>query len=141
MELANLFIVVGSNNYALRSTQIDELVYLEHARKFPGSSGPLGLIKWTYEHSPTAENSCTGFVDFEASDTPVLNLYGRNSDLAGTITRMALAKDADIGTSETLDSLDITVVAKTANVIRFDNMVSKLFFFCVFYNDSYILCL
>jgi len=106
---------VGSNNYVQRATQISDLVKWDHANKYPGTS-LKGLLKVTLEHVPTAENSVTGFLDFEASDTPVFVAAWR-----------AVAAFADINAAATADigensALDFTFVAKVVNVIRADGM-------------------
>lgn len=116
--IQSMTLAVGSNNFALRSTGVDEITHKEQARKFPGFSRPLGLLKWTYEHEPCDENSVTGYLDFEASSNPTVTVQYQTNGAP-------LAVVSDIGVVDTGDAaalLDYTFVAKSVNVIRLDNM-------------------
>lgn len=111
-------IKTGSNNNVVKRVRVEQLMWLEHARAFRGSPN-VAVMKVSFSHDASRENSVLGYMDFSGLDKPVLILTTRNVATTGTYDgspTIGKASVIDIGVS---GDMYIDVIAHTVNQINF----------------------
>jgi hypothetical protein len=113
--IQSVLVQSGTNNFALRQTDVENLYLYETSRKFQGSNSLRpAILPWTYSHDPSMENAVLGFLDFSQADAPQLVVQFSN---VAALADIAAAAIDDIGVSS---GLDISVVAFTVNQLNFN---------------------